>query len=80
MMVVVVVLPLSQTVLHCFLKVYFEREVHVSLSIGAEVELSPDIRHSRHLQGGHQVQTSLYGLISRELAALGVDHLGPVTL
>ena len=35
LMVVVVVLPLSQTVLHCFQKVDFQREFHVTLSIGA---------------------------------------------
>ena len=76
----VLVLPLSQTVLHGFHKVDFEREFHVTLSIGAEVDLSPDIRHARHLQGGHQVQTSLYGLTTSELAALGVGHLGPATV
>ena len=70
--------PVNQTIIHCFLKVDIEREFHVSLSIGAEVDLSPDIL--RHLQSGHQVQTSLYGLTPSELATLGVGHLGPATV
>ena len=70
-------LPLNQTVIQGFVKVDSQRQLHVTLSIGAEVELPPDILHSGHLQGGHQVQTSLCGLTASELAALGEGHLWP---
>ena len=72
-------LPFNQTVIQGFVKVDSECQVHVTLSIGAEVETPPEILHSGHLQGGHQVETSLNGLAARELAALGVGHLRPGT-
>ena len=73
-------LPLNQTVIQGFVKVDSQRQLHVTLSIGAKVELPPDILHSGHLQGGHQVETSLNGFTARELAALGVGHLRPATI
>ena len=51
----VLVLPFSQSILQCLMKVDVEPEVHVTLSIGAEVEVAPDILHARRLQGGHQI-------------------------
>ena len=61
-MVAVSVSPVSQIVVHCFVKMDFEMEVHVTFSVGGQVDLAPDIRHPGHLQCGHEVETSLYWL------------------
>ena len=79
-MVAVSVSPVSQIVVHCFVKMDFEMEVHVTFSVGGQVDLAPDIRHPGHLESGHEVETSLYWLAATELATLGVGHLGPAAV
>ena len=77
---VLVMLPVNQAVVHCFVKVDVECEARMTLAIADEVSLSPHIIKSGHLHCGHQVQTSLYWLITTELAALGVGHLRPAAV
>ena len=71
--------PLQQASIDCLVEVEVELEVHVTLSVGGEHHLSPDVRHSRVLQPVEKVDVPGGGLtVPGVLAALRVGQLRPV--